>query len=131
MKTLDVMGVTPKVLELLEGNPTISYSIIANEVGVTRERIRQIAQKNGYTSRKGIMKPKVCPFCGETFYRRNRVFCSPICAYKARHRRMVVKCNRCGEPIERKPGTMRSITGRYYCNRVCFKRRAVKNHSMS
>ena len=131
VKTLDAVGVMPRVLEILGGNPTISYSIIAGEVGVTRERVRQIAQRSGYPSRKGIIKPKICPFCGETFYKRNRIFCSPACAYKARHKRIVVNCHQCGKTIERKPGTMRNKNGRYYCNRECFERKARNNHSMS
>jgi len=131
MNMLNVMGVTPKVLKILEGNPTLHYSSIANEVGVTRERVRQIAQRNGYAPRKGILKLEMCPLCGKTFKKRNRIYCSSTCAYKARHRRTVVNCFRCGKPIERRSGTMRNKTGRYYCSRSCYERKIEKKHFQS
>ena len=64
MTTLDTIGVKSKVLEILGENPTLPYSIIGDKVGVTRERVRQIAQQNGYPPRNGILKPKICPFAG-------------------------------------------------------------------
>ena len=132
MKTLDATGVMPKVLEILGRNPTLPYSVIAIEVGVTRERVRQIAQRNGYPSRKGMLEPKICPLCGETFNgKKNRLFCSPACAYKSRYKRKVINCYRCGKTIERRSSTMRNKTGRYYCSRACYERKVKENHSKS
>ncbi len=128
MTTLDTIGVEPKVLEILEENPALPYSIIGNEVGVTRERVRQIAQRNGYPPRNGILKQKICPVCGSAFYTRN-IYCSPVCGCRARQKRVVVSCHQCGKPIERTPGTMRSKSGKYFCNRVCFGKWTGKNHS--
>jgi hypothetical protein len=130
MTTLNIIGVEPKVLEILGGNPTLPYSIIAYEVGVTRERVRQIARRNGYPPRNGTLKPKICPVCGNTFYAR-KLYCSRICVYKARQRRIVVYCHQCGKSIERTPGNMRSKNGRYFCNRVCFRRWVGKDHSIA
>ena len=118
---LDTTGVKSKVLLILSKNPTISYSVVADMVGVTRERVRQIAQRNGYPPRKGQLKSKICPFCGKTFYTRN-IYCSPICKYESSRRRIVVNCHQCRKSLERTPGTMRSKSGRYFCNRVCFGR---------
>jgi hypothetical protein len=126
MKTLDVIGVEPKVLEILEVNPALSYSFIADEVGVTRERVRQIAHRNGYPLRKGVLKSKICHICGGIFYRRNTTYCSPACGYKARSKKIVVNCHRCGKPVERPPSTMRSRTGKYYCSKICFEKRQIK-----
>ena len=128
MTTLDTIGVRSKVLEILGENPTLPYSIIGSEVGVTRERVRQIAQQNGYPPRTGILKQKMCPSCRKPFYTRN-LYCSPICGYKARQKRMVINCHQCGKPIERTPGNMRSKSGKYFCNRVCFGKWTGKNHS--
>jgi len=120
MTTLDVIGVGPKVLEILRERPTISYSIVAHEVGVTRERVRQIAQKNGYPSRQGILKPKICPVCGDIYYKR-RVYCSRICFNKSRCKRIVVSCYNCGKAIERAPASLRrNGDGKYFCSRLCF-----------
>lgn len=128
----DTTGVTPKVLEILGENPALAYSVIADEIGVTRERVRQIAQLNGYPPRKGILKPKICPVCKKPFYKRRSIFCSYTCKYKASHTRIVVNCHYCGKPIERTPGTMRNRSGRYFCNRVCYNysRWRVEKHSI-
>lgn len=119
MVTLDAIGVKPKVLELLGGNPTLPYSIVAEEVGVTRERVRQIAQRNGYPSRKGKPKSKICPVCKNTYYSR-RLHCSRTCAYKAKRKRVVVICHNCRKPVERTPSNLRNKSGKYFCSRECF-----------
>lgn len=128
MTMLNTVGVKSKVLEILEENPSIPYSIIGDRVGVTRERVRQIAQKNGYPPRTGVLKLKTCPVCGKTFNTRN-LYCSPECGYEARRKRVAVNCHQCGKPIERTPGNMRSRSGKYFCNRVCFGKWTGENHS--
>ena len=128
MTTANTIGVEPKVLEILAENPTLPYSTIGDAVGVTRERVRQIAQRNGYPPRSGILRQKLCPVCGETFYTRN-LYCSSNCRYKARRKRIVVNCYQCGKPIERTLGNMRSKSGKYFCNRVCFGKWTGTNHS--
>lgn len=128
MTMLDAIGVKSKVLEMLEENPSIPYSIIGDRVGVTRERVRQIAQRNGYPPRTGVLKLKTCPVCGKTFSTRN-LYCSPVCGYKARRKRVAVNCHQCGKRIERTPGNMRSKSGKYFCNRVCFGKWTGENHS--
>jgi len=133
MKTLEVIGCEPKVLEILGVNPDLPYSTVAVKVGVSRERVRQIARRNGYPSRsiiRKISRAKSCPVCGETFYTR-KLHCSRACASKSRQKRIVVNCHQCGKPIKRTPGSMRSESGRYYCNRVCLWRWIGKNHSIN
>jgi hypothetical protein len=120
MTTLDITGVRPKVLEILRARPNLSYSRIADEVGVTRERVRQIAHKNGYPPRQGNLTPKICPLCGDIYYSR-RLYCSDICAHKARRKIIVVICHHCGKSMERAPATLRrNGNGRYFCSRLCF-----------
>lgn len=126
MVTLAAIGVRPKVLEILGEDPTLSYSIIAEEVGVTRERVRQIARRNGYPPRKGTTKQKICPFCGDTYYTK-RLYCSRTCAYKAKQKRIVVSCHHCGKPVERTPASLRNKNGKYFCSRACFYARWNKN----
>jgi hypothetical protein len=127
MTMTGLIGVGPKVLEILGGNPALPYSRIANEVGVTRERVRQIARRNGYPPRYGILKPRICPVCGDTFHTRN-LYCSRACVYKVRRKRIIINCHQCGETIERTPGNMRSKTGKYFCGRFCYRKWAVKDH---
>lgn len=124
----DIADTRTKVLKVLKGNPALSYSIIANEFGVSRERIRQIARQNGYPPRRGVLKPKICPFCGKTYYT-NKQYCSRPCVYNSRKKRIPVNCHQCGKTIERTPGNLRSKNGRYFCNRTCFMRWIGKNRS--
>lgn len=58
-----------KILEILGENPTIPYSIIGRKVGVTRERVRQIARQNGYPPRRhqGKLNLKTCSTCSKTY----------------------------------------------------------------
>jgi len=121
-------GVGFKVLEILEENPSIPYSTIGDMVGVTRERVRQIAQKNGYPPRNGALKLKPCPICGKDFSTRN-LYCSLACSHNAMRNRIVVNCHQCGETFERRPGAMRSKSGKYFCSRVCFGKWTGKTNS--
>lgn len=128
MATSDTVSVTSKVLEILEGNPSLPYSTIGGVVGVTRERVRQIARKNGYPSRVGITKSKkICQICGETFYTKN-IYCSADCGYKARRKRIKLHCQQCGNTIERTPGNMRNKNRNYFCNRACYGKWQLNNN---
>jgi len=126
MTTLKSIGVQPKVLEILEENPALPYSTIASEVGVSRERVRQIARQNGYPRRKGIARPQICPVCGDTFYARRR-YCSPVCRYRASRKVVILNCHLCGTPLERVPGNLRSKSGNYFCTRGCFRKWVRRN----
>jgi hypothetical protein len=117
---LNPTSVQPKVLEILGENPSIPYSVIAGEVGVSRERVRQIARQNGYPRRRGIPKPQICPICGDTFYAR-RLYCSPVCRYRASRKIVFLNCHACGKSLERAPGNMRSKSGKYFCGKGCFR----------
>ncbi len=129
MLTSDTKSVKSKVLEILAGDPSLPYSTIGGVVGVTRERVRQIARSNGYPSRQGIArsKPKICPRCGKTFNTNNE-YCSTDCGYKARRKRIIVICRQCGSTLERTPGTMRNNSGNYFCNRECYWRWTSNNN---
>ena len=112
-------GAKSKILKILSEDPEIPYSVVANKVGVTRERVRQIAKRNGFPPRIGKLKPKTCPVCGGIFYSRN-IYCSSVCRHNAIRRRIVIACHQCGKPIERTPGKMRSKSGKYFCDKKCF-----------
>lgn len=121
MTTLNATCARPKVLELLGANPALPYSIIAEEVGVSRERVRQIARHSGYPPRYGIPRPQICPVCRETFYSR-RLYCSSGCKHQVSRKAIILSCHICGKPVVRTPGNLRSKSGKYFCNRECFKR---------
>jgi hypothetical protein len=132
MAPSDTMSVTSKVLEILAGNPTLPYSTIGGVVGVTRERVRQIAQKNGYPTRVGTAKSKpekICQICGKAFYTKN-LYCSADCGYKARRKRIILICHQCGSTIERPPSIMRNKNGNFFFNRECY-RKWISNSNLT
>lgn len=114
------IGVRSKVLEILENNPSIPYSVVGSKVGVTRERVRQIARQCGYPPRNGILSQKICPVCGQAFNKKINTYCSRSCGYEARRKRIIVNCCQCGKFIEQTPASMRSKSGRYFCSRRCY-----------
>lgn len=58
-----VSSVGSKTSGVSDGNPELPYNTIAGRVGVTRERVRQIARKNGYPPRVGIAENKPEKIC--------------------------------------------------------------------
>ena len=100
MTTNSVIGARFKISEMLISNPELPYSIIANEVGVTRERVRQIAKQYGFPQRKPkpkqTLKQKLCPLCNQAFNTGNK-YCSHDCAKNAIRTRIVVICDQCGK----------------------------------
>jgi len=99
---------------------------IGNQVGVSREYVRQIAVKEKYIMPHKVaqLRKAKCKECGKTFpivgsYMRD--CCSPKC-YKKRRKRLywtTVKCKFCGEDIEYLKS--RENVGRepVFCNKRC------------
>ncbi len=114
---------------ILQVNPTLTYAEIGRLLGVSRERIRQVA---GARRRK----PSACRVCGRTIrVRRNGVtqtayrlkYCAE-CWARARQRRresrrIGYKCEVCGKPFSRTPGIVRRMERRghkiRWCSRQC------------
>jgi len=114
---------------ILQINPTLSYAEIGRLLGVSRERIRQVA---GVRRRK----PGSCRVCGRTIrVRRNGVtqtayrmrYCAE-CWARARQRRRESRriqytCEVCGKTFSRTPGTVRRMERRghkiRWCSRQC------------
>lgn len=124
---IDNVSTKPRILEILKDNPTVPYSTIANELGLSRERVRQIARSNGYPPRRGILNPRLCLFCGKLHYTKNQ-YCSHTCVYNSRKKRVTFNCHQCGKIFERTPGNMRSKSGKYFCNRACYWNCTRKNN---
>lgn len=56
------------MIELMEDGGTLRS--VGEEFGITRERVRQILVKVGYTNRYNWVKskkPRTCPLCGDTY----------------------------------------------------------------
>ena len=106
---------------------------IANQHGVTRERIRQILSKAGLPTRKA-KETKYCLHCGAPFQttRRNQgKYCQPSCGWDRKRTavRVQVNCAECGEEFTRRQTAINAslrlnkrvgaATRQMWCSRRC------------
>ncbi len=114
---------------ILEVNPTLTYAEIGRLLGVSRERIRQVADRRRRTVRE-------CKACGRTIRVRNNGvtqtayqlgYCAN-CWALARQRRLEshrvrFTCEVCGKAFFRAPGIVRRMKARghriRWCSRQC------------
>lgn len=96
-------GVRAQVVAILnrrfpcQAVPHGALSEIGVELGVTRERVRQIANESGWGGRLPVVSKKVivaCAQCGERPRRAASEFCRQ-CAW------VVLPCTECGAPVRR------------------------------
>jgi len=75
-----LFGVADTVVEIKLKNPKRKAADIARDVGVSRERIRQILKKNGLCTRLPRLT-NICINCGKPFPRGDKrdLYCSPEC----------------------------------------------------
>lgn len=118
---------TLRVKELLEINPTQTLASIAKQVGVTRERVRQIIQREHLTrSRPPPVDHGACVDCGKRFPRphkkntrkkntRKKDTCNP-CSVK--RNTLTLICSVCDKPFTRRREHNRSKS-RVFCSKVC------------
>jgi len=116
-------------IKMLEVNPSLSYAEIGRLLGVSRERIRQVAGK-------GKRHPKGCKVCGkrlrvgqngvtQTAYQQR--LCSDCWKSqkekRKKARQVVFNCEVCGEPFTRDISVVRRQWNRgqqvRWCGRQC------------
>lgn len=108
-----------EVLVLKDDNPQLSLAEIGREVGLSRERVRQIIKASGKVYKK--VDKEICPLCQGQKKPRTK-YCK-TCYHKLRT--IVLKCPQCGKEIERRKS---SYTYRkekqhqldFYCSRECL-----------
>lgn len=113
-----------EIIDYRLGNPETTLQGIANEFGITRERVRQILFKAGVPTKRRQFLWKneyFCPKCGEykTFYAR---LCRK-CSYA--ERRILIPCETCGKLISKVRGDIeqaikRNPDARFFCSRECM-----------
>ena len=114
---------------ILEVNPALTYAEIARLLGVSRERIRQVAGRRR-------RNPRVCKICGQPIHlRRNGVtqtayslmYCAH-CWIAAKERRrnghqVAFTCETCGKIFSRTAGVVKRMEKRghkiRWCSRQC------------
>jgi|TARA_Y100000310_G_scaffold162986_1_gene162918 hypothetical protein len=111
------------VLRLRTINPEMKASHIAKEIGVTRERVRQILNMLGLPTRVGLLPVEYCLQCGKP-RNRNRLFCSRACAWESKY--IYLKCMGCGNDFKRREKlhahNLRKGSSYVFCSKSCFGR---------
>jgi len=108
--------------------PCYSASRIAKDIGVSRERIRQILTEEDLPRNK-IDLPRFCLYCGSQIQRQtsksgtwiNKVFCNQECRKK--YHNIPVCCSQCERIFMRKASKVLSYESRpvnlVFCSRYC------------
>ncbi len=115
-----------RIVQLRINNPCMSMAWIANIVGLSRERVRQVLNEHGEDTRaqRSPRKWNLCPVCGKVKPKRKR-FCNIKCRRAAS--RVNILCKQCGKMKEvlvsqvmSYVGTQHENTRLLYCSRECF-----------
>ena len=119
----EAMTTRERVAALRVADPKLTLQSIGDQVGVTRERVRQLLNEANLPTRAvRELKSYPCKYCGEH-----------VASHKKAHRRcgmdaktIYVRCHWCEKGLRRTPGTLflddPAHKGRYYCNKTCFGR---------
>ena len=115
-----------QIIQLRLENPRIRAIKLAELVGITRERVRQILKKEGLTTKfeedYPVRPPTFCLTCGNVTPTRGRKYCSKECYVR---KRVVISCAECGKRMEFRPSEHRArlrqtTSGKLFCSRSCF-----------
>jgi len=113
-----------RVKNIRRNNPCATLQVIGDEVGLSRERVRQILKKEGLTTAHYIESPYkfFCPECGKPTRWK---FCNKQCRDKYLY--IPVTCDNCGKINYRLQSTvlyrvknkLNLYNGHYFCNKRC------------
>lgn len=108
-----------RLMDLARESPFRSYADMAREVGVTRERVRQILSGIGPAPAATRQQPRLCIHCGEALGRSNRIGLHLRCVRA--YNMISVCCSRCGGLFKRHRTALIAsardprYTGKQYC----------------
>jgi hypothetical protein len=112
-------------------------TIISKRVGLTRERVRQLANGAGfitYNNKKNVFLYSRCFYCGKKFRknRSNRQTCSPSCSRNYLFYRYwtIVECKQCHLYFIVRISKLKS-RGRYFCGKTCQGKWLADNYGFS
>lgn len=115
------MSSRAQILTMVSKNSSLRPVEIARELGISRERVRQIMMKLGLTTRQPRMPKKLCPTCSAPIYRQNKMHCSRQCQVDSKYITLV--CNECDSTFQRRKVVYaRNITRGYrhtWCSKEC------------
>ena len=111
------------VKSLRIANPDMTLREIGEELGITRERVRQILTSEHLETRSTARIPTPmppCKRCGNPVLYRKRLFCSRICQRPTG--RTIVMCHSCGKEISLMTSiykTRHARAAHIHCSRTC------------
>jgi transcription elongation factor Elf1 len=119
MYSLPMSDTRKQVRELREANLSITMSEIAKRVGVSRQRVYQILHKDGFPTKRRVLKNQYeCLVCGAASEHK---FCSKEC--KINWKQIPVVCTRCGKLFLRNRNQLLNNYRRHndalFCSKHC------------
>ena len=117
------MSSRPQVIQLKKENPQYTLQQIGDQIGITRERVRQILNTESLPTHH-LTPPKRCRQCKKPINKAgNRIFCSLAC--KSLSRRIKLVCETCHIEFYRLKGinnfrTEKTGLKHQYCCLGCF-----------
>ena len=117
------------VLALRRQQPQLNATKIASQLGVSRERVRQILKKAGLPT-SFSSGPRHCSSCGKRlFYNVRKFGMCQSCLTASRHNQVykTFVCELCGQPFERRMSEVRTAQKHGRRTRWCSKRCQVKS----
>lgn len=120
-----------RTIELREAHPDWRMIRIADEVGLSRERVRQLLKRAGLiTTQPHVIR--CCKRCGKALPRVDGAHSYPkYCSDACRVPKVTLPCNYCGKPVTRRlalyqaqtlggsPSAKERYRGNVYCSRRC------------
>ena len=108
-----------RVLDIRKKDPLRKAIDIAQEVGISRERVRQLLNELGLpTNLKNPKKIYLCSGCGRSIlYTQRRTMLCAICKIKSNYQ--LVTCQGCGEQFPRRNCVVRTSKKRGYEHVFC------------
>ena len=108
-----------RMVELVGKDPTLTNIQLAEEIGITRQRVSQLRkQLNLPASPSRRLNWHPCPNCGEPTRERNK-YCSIACL----HGQEILTCETCGKKFGRSKRLVDSAKARNYehtwCSKAC------------
>lgn len=114
-------GVRQQVIDIKTKYPCYRQVTIAQQVGVSRQRVSSILTDVGMQKRH--IRKRICLNCGNVIENNNKKFCNNDCS-KAYHT-LKLTCEECGTEFPRRTSEVLSYDdhhkrGHYFCSKKCF-----------
>lgn len=126
------MSTADRVRAMVAADPSRTLQSMADELGLSRERVRQICTAHGIQREKPPDKSPTCALCGYPISY-GATYCR-ICWQTERHHapRLTFACEQCGEKFLRREAEVRSNAKKgiltRWCSKLCMRRWASRKY---